>query len=543
LEPNRLLGNEVECNSFQDAKMFLDNGGRKGPQVGILRPGTYRINTKVFKVTTKDATTIEKDHVGVVVALDGRPLPNGYIIAPGPAKGDKSEHQYYQVGQAFINAEGFRGPQLDTLQPGQYYINPLLFKVEVFPVAEVAPGYVAILRSNVGAELVLETVTPISPSGSISLNQPVHEEAERLLIPAKDRRGIWSEPIAPGKYNLNPIAFTPYLVPTSAVTIDWARGTEVRTAVINSDAQDSGLRQRTLADKPPAMDRDSRAETAKASEFFRFSQLRVTSKDGFQLDVDVRMVIRIRPGNAAFIIARFGSVNNLIEQIVHPLIDSSFRNKAGEEKAMAFIQGRTQLQKDALERAREEFSKYNVEAQNLLIAYIDVDKALLATQTNKEIALQQQEQFKEQAKAQEENIAVKEKEARAAKQADVIAAKLSVDINASNAAAAIRKAEGERESVKILADGNAYSIKAIAESNAFKSRVEGEGIAQAYKAQTDVIGSNNVFLTKLMQEIAEGHIQITPQVMVAGGENGLNGNLINAILAKSLLPGEEKEKK
>lgn len=34
----RLLGDEVECNSFQDAKMFLDNGGKRGPQVGILLP-------------------------------------------------------------------------------------------------------------------------------------------------------------------------------------------------------------------------------------------------------------------------------------------------------------------------------------------------------------------------------------------------------------------------------------------------------------------------------------------------------------------------
>jgi hypothetical protein len=52
------------------------------------------------------------------------------------------------------------------------------------------------------------------------------------------------------------------------------------------------------------------------------------------------MVIRVQPGNAAYIIARFGSVANLIDQIVHPLIDSSFRNKAGEKKAIDFSKGR-----------------------------------------------------------------------------------------------------------------------------------------------------------------------------------------------------------
>src|SRR2546427_9098445 len=67
----------------------------------------------------------------------------------------------------------------------------------------------------------------------------------------------------------------------------------------------------------------------KGLSFFRFGQLLVTSKDGFKLEVDVRMVIRILPENAAFVIARFGSVFNLIQQIVHPLIDASFRNNAG----------------------------------------------------------------------------------------------------------------------------------------------------------------------------------------------------------------------
>jgi len=34
--------------------------------------------------------------------------------------------------------------------------------------------------------------------------------------------------VAPGVYNLNPVAFTAFLVPTSAVTVDWASGSELR---------------------------------------------------------------------------------------------------------------------------------------------------------------------------------------------------------------------------------------------------------------------------------------------------------------------------
>src|SRR5207253_378623 len=41
----RILGKAVECDSFQNARQFLLNGGEKGRQIGILTAGTYRINT------------------------------------------------------------------------------------------------------------------------------------------------------------------------------------------------------------------------------------------------------------------------------------------------------------------------------------------------------------------------------------------------------------------------------------------------------------------------------------------------------------------
>src|SRR4030043_968333 len=67
----RLLGDEIECNHFQDAKMFLNGGGMKGPQVAILRPGTYRINRYAFKVTKAPITGVPAEKIGVVIANDG----------------------------------------------------------------------------------------------------------------------------------------------------------------------------------------------------------------------------------------------------------------------------------------------------------------------------------------------------------------------------------------------------------------------------------------------------------------------------------------
>ena len=499
LQRGRLLGDDIECNSFQDAKAFLKNGGRKGPQVSILLPGTYRINTAIFRIELAPALEVPKEMVGVVVAMDGIPLPSGFIVAPEP----KGEHKHFQDGQAFITSEGYRGPQLETLQPGEYYINNRLFEVTLYSVTIVPPGYVAVVISSVGKELASSPMAPVV-STMPNLNQPIHEAVESLLINEKNQRGIFRDPIAPGTYNLNNIAYKAELVPTSAITIDWA--------------STSGPSETKIIGK----ERSEMGQSAKITEFFKFSQLRVTSKDGFQLDVDVRLIIRIPPPNAPFVIARFGTVSNLIEQVAHPLIDSSFRNEAGKKAAMEFVHSRTELQLQALEKAREEFSKYHVEVQGLLIAYINVDVQLLETQTKKEIAVQQQKQYEQEALAQEQRIAVAEKTARANQQENVISAKLSIEIAADRAEAARREAEGIRDATKTKADGTSYENQQV-----------GEGLAAAYRAQTEVLGQQNVAALKLFEEIANGKIVITPEVQVTGGGQD-SGNLVNALLATML---------
>lgn len=550
----RLLGDEVECNNFQDAKMFLDNGGRKGPQVCILRPGSYRINLYAFKISKMKITVVPAEKIGVVIANDGLPLPSGNIVAPRPLDAPTPEFPkvrnslYFQDGQAFLDSAGHRGPQLDTLQPGKYYINPLLFAVELYDVAEVPPGYVAVLRSNVGQELEKQAGAPgaaatgTPPKQSLELGQPVHEDAETLLILNKNMRGIWKEPIAPGTYNLNPLAFTAYLVPTSAVTIDWASGVDQRAQhTVPAIAKKDGIRT-------PNETADS-GENSKATEFFKFSQLRVTSMDGFQLEVDVRMIIRIRPQNAAFIIARFGSVKNLIEQIVHPLIDSSFRNKAGEEKAINFIMSRTELQRSALEKAQQQFEVYHVEAQNLLIAYIKVDQALLDTQTKREIALQQQAQYQQEAMAQAKRIEVQSQAANADKQPEVVAAMLSIQIE-DNKAEAKRKlaagdrdlnkltADGEKYKIQAMADAEAYRLKIVADGKAYDQREVGKGLADAYKAQADVLGPTATAAIKLMGEVGTNHVKITPDILIsaAGGDQGAT-SLLSTWLAQTVSKG------
>ncbi|MFI5420425.1 MAG: hypothetical protein ACHQ1H_05615, partial [Nitrososphaerales archaeon] len=158
----------------------------------------------------------------------------------------------------------------------------------------------------------------------------------------------------------------------------------------------------------------------------------------------------------------------------------------------------------------------------LLISYIDIlDKSLLDTQTQKEIALQQQAQYQEQAKAQEQRIDVETKKATADKQPDVVASKLQITINQNLALALIEQAKGVSVSTSTTADGQSEAIRKV-----------GQAQADAYYAQVKALGQNNVAMVNVMDRVKDGKISITPETLVvSGGGSETSSTLFSAYLA------------
>ena len=55
LPSGRIIAQQVTCDSFQDERAFLTTGGQRGPQMGVIAAGTYRINKLLFEVTLTNA--------------------------------------------------------------------------------------------------------------------------------------------------------------------------------------------------------------------------------------------------------------------------------------------------------------------------------------------------------------------------------------------------------------------------------------------------------------------------------------------------------
>jgi uncharacterized membrane protein YqiK len=481
ITPGRLLARRVEGHqAFQDGEWFLRDNGQLGPQIEVILPGRYRINTDLFNVEIHPATIVAANRVGLVTAKDGAPLPPGELVALSV-----EGHQDYQDASAFLSSGGQRGPQYDLLKPGTYYINPLMFDVQLDEVAIVQRGEVAVLVSNVGKE----------PEDILQEERLAGKE--RYVVPA-GFRGIQSEVAGPGVYYLNRWAYIAYIIPTTNLTIDWAEesGDDPQPDATGA----SGLRRVQL-----------------------FNPLAVISRDGFEMRVSVKVVIRVRPDQAPLMVAKIGSIENLIDHVIHPMIDSSFRNQASSSEAMNFMQDRADEQAKAHARTREELEKYHVECVSVLISQIILPQDLMEIHTRRVIAAQQQAMFIEQQRAEQERIATENTRATANKQIELVAAQVGVQI-----------AEQTKQKTIIEAEGRAQAVRVEGEAEGSKILAIGTATAEAYEKQVEAVGQLNLAGIEVTKSIAGAGLKITPDIMVGGTDGASGANVFTAFIAQLL---------
>ena len=536
LDAGRLHGKAIsEHRNFQDAEAYIHNGGQKGPQVEILTPGTYRIHTDsvsiddsnerkpgLFNIRLFDATVISENEIGLVEALDGAPLdPRDYVAQPIEG------HDNFQDSNEFISKGGQRGPQKDILLPGTYYINPLVFKVIPETAKEVRPGEVAVIVSNVGKDpgeeirqqmaakvrermereereqmqVAVEKITRVEGenkllddikaelAGGDPADQRLDQGAHEAYVVPEGFRGIQETVVGPGRYYVNTLAVTPIVIPTTNQTVEWTAGEVVDT----------------------------------------FDPFEVISKDGFTMKLEVRVVFRVKPEDAPFMVAKIGDVSRLIQNVMHPLIDSIFRNQASESSAMAYLQNRHEEQERAEARVRMHLLKYHVDVVNVLICHIHLPEELMKTQTEKILAEQRQNMYNAQREAEVKRIELEKTSSQADNQKSLMEATVGVDIAGKRSEQRKKEAEGE-----------AYYISETGKAEAEKMRLIGEAQGVAYNEQVKALGQHGVAIVETLKVIGEKGVRITPDILASGGGSGNEGGGIGTLLLLNLFREQMK---
>ena len=511
LPTGQILARKVDCDSYQDAAKFLINGGSKGRQAAVLQAGTYRINTFLFEITITEITTIHDNMVGVVTTMDGVQIGQGQIAGKVVVG-----HNNFQDANAFLNENGNRGLQEQVILSGSYALNPWFARVEEVKMTEIPIGYVGVVISYVGEE-------GADLSGA---------EFKHGNIVAKGNKGVWAEPFGPGKYPVNPYIMRVELVPTTNLVLNWA------TARTESHQLDKNL-----------------------------STITVRSKDGFPFNLDVSQIIHIPNTQAPKVIARFGNMINLVSQVLEPTIGNYFRNSAQDSDVIAFLGTRKERQESARAHIGTVLEQYNVYGVDTLIGDIVPPESLMKTLTDRKIAEEQKVTYDTQKMAQETRQALEKETAIADIQKDIVKADQGVVIAKRIADAAVEKATGEANSVrlqsnaesdkmKIIAQAEAQRTKMLAEANSEQVRLManaeaekiaktgqaeaekilaiGKSNAESYKLSVEAMGGNNFTQLKVTEAIGLNKIKVIPDVLIAGGSDGANGP-ISGLLGLELM--------
>jgi uncharacterized membrane protein YqiK len=251
------------------------------------------------------------------------------------------------------------------------------------------------------------------------------------------------------------------------------------------------------------------------------SSITVRSKDGFGFNLDVAQIIHVGALDAPKVISRAGSMQNLVDHVLQPIVGNYFRNSAQDYTVLDFLGARSRRQQEAAEHIRAALAAYDVQAIDTLIGDINPPAELMTTQTDRKIAEERRKTYEVQEAAQKQRQQLVRQTSLADIQQEVVGAEQGVNIAELRASAGVKQASGDAESTR---------LRAIGESEAI--RTTGKAKAEAYRAGVESIGAQGYTVMQLMQIVGERNVRIVPDVAVTGasGNTGLVDGLLGVML-------------
>ncbi|MFZ2032109.1 MAG: SPFH domain-containing protein [Vitreimonas sp.] len=540
LSSGQTLASNFGGADYQDVRAFLNNGGQKGPQRSVLREGAYAINLAQFVVVTKDrpyamrldpaetalmnemAGIIEsrggfepvvikdaEDQIGVVTVHDGPGLANGEIIAP-TVDSDPNDattfHNSFQDPEKFLAAGGRRGRQLQVLVEGTYFINRLFATVERIPKTIVEVGHVGVVVSYTGA-------TGIDKSGDSYRHGELVEQSER---------GVWRDPLLPGKYAFNTYAGKVLMVPTTNFILKW------EASVGGAHKLDENL-----------------------------AEVSLITKDAFEPTLPLSVVVHIDYRKAPLVVQRFGDIKKLVEQTLDPMVSAYFKNVAQRRTLIELLQERSEIQTISSQDMKEKFNAYNLELQEVLIGTPrpsakgdDQIERILTQLRQRQIADEQVGTYERQRLAAQKERELREAEAKAQQQTAITQSELSIQVQENEGRASLARATQNADQTRTLAQADADRIRMLGEGEARKvvalagaeaERVSKVGLAQAQAIDAQVTASGGARY-QLARQIAErfaealekSGVDVVPKVNITGAEGNAGGSLLQALMTTLL---------
>jgi uncharacterized membrane protein YqiK len=502
LEPTQTLGRNVDSNHFQDAMKFLEAGGQRGRQRGILREGVYAINLALFVVISdervfsgpireaSDRYESWRAQLASMCAFDPVVIGSG-AGGQSQIRANVADSSTSEAGSppSLAAANPDFNPSIDTIgvvsiQDGPTIASGEIIAPEVKTIGGVrdhnyfqdpeaflelggrrgkqlqvlTDGTFFINRWFGSVEIKAKTLIPIGYVGVVVSYHGVAGsdttgEAFRYGEQVETgQRGVWRSALAPGKYALNPYAVKVELVPTINFVLRWISG---------------------------------QTEEHRYDE--DLTSIDLITADGYEPRLPLSLVLHIDYQKAPSVVQRFGDVKRLITQTLDPILTAYFRDVAQTSHMLDLLTKREEIQKHATAQLGERFQKYDINVVAVLIGrpesrevpagQADPIETLFDQLRMRRLADEQRATFAKQEEAAQQQVALNQAKAKAERQTELTQSAIAIEIAANRGQAEFAEAEQLAKKQVTLAQGEARAKELIGKGES--SRIAQVGLAEA----------------------------------------------------------------
>ena len=413
LRPDQTYANALEPVMFSqmvnDAVIFLEKGGQKGPQTSILTPGRYRMNHYLWSVNLGSATDIPAGFVGVIKSNVHSQVEFGNLKVEKPSDCTPTRKQTPGGEELAVPLVpvGCIGIWDTAMRPGKYYINQKAYHVTLVDTRvqtwEYKGGYS--LRS---IDLT------VKQEGSIEQN----EMTEKVEVP-KSAVG-----------------------PAVMVTVEgWNVPQELRVLV---------------------------QVTPRNAPFVVASVGGLKKVEEKILTPAIRSIVRnVGGGNIIFpeiILDRKGG------PIMNSEGEPKTRDVVRPTRVLDLLENRELIQSNMKNQIHSEGMKAGVDIKEIRLGFPAVPPELLVARRREQLAEQLEKAFINEKKAQEERIKTEQARATAEKQPQLVEAEIEVRRSKEYAKARKNEGQGEKDKLELIALGQEKQVLVLGKDKVVELR-------------------------------------------------------------------------
>ncbi len=451
---------------------ILAQRGQKGVWADVLAEGRHFLNPIFYDHRIVPVTVIPPGRVGIVTAKVGQDLPPGEFLAE----------------------EGQKGIWRRPLGPGKYRLNPIGYKIDIVNAVSIPIGYAGVITSLSGKQ---------APEGEFA---------------KAGEKGVRDDILQPGLYYINPYEFSvdvleigvsqiSFLGRTGGHVITKAQAVSEQTPVdqlSNVRLQEQKLKRKDYWSQaqqtaiPEKLARHARgrkptpapetstlsaahpmAAEPQASGIVTLTQfVNFPSRDGFDISLDMTVEFELLPRNLAWLYRTYGDLPAVVDKVINPQIQSAARLKGSAYGARDFIvgEGREKFQADLTETLSKTLAERRILVHSSLIRHVNVPQQIL-------------DPIQEASLAIEQDLTNKEKQNTAKKQAELNTELSLIDQRREQVRQETEKlkAEIKADEEKTVAEIRAETLKRVAEINKETALIQAQKTARLGQAEAEVV--------------------------------------------------------